>query len=156
MLVTRLRRLPHKPFCLPTHSHFHQLPPPSLHSSSANETTQRPINYRVHSISLILQHPPLHRPYITIKTKIRQPKAGNLIKKSHQRPTSMKSHTQKKHEISSEYLVRKFCSKKTYNLIWTSRNGQKAFASIPHYQPQTKKHALSKANLTTALKNEIS
>ncbi len=104
MLVTRIRQLPLKPFCLPTHSYLHQPPPQNVHSfppptnhPTCNHkiTTQRPINHRVQSISRFLQHPPLHRPNVTPpKPKFCSQKACRLIKTSHNCQTSMKSHTQ--------------------------------------------------------------
>ncbi len=122
MPVTRIRQLPHKHFCLPTHSHLHQPPPPNLHSSPGNLHTQNHAttkNHRVHSIACNLQHPSLHRPYIYFtpsKRKFGSQKAWNLIKTSHQGQTSMISHakheislgnltTAKKHEVSQGNLI---------------------------------------------------
>ncbi len=53
LLVTRIRQLKHKPFCLPAHSHSHQPPPQNLHSYPANKPTNfmHTKNYCVHSIS---------------------------------------------------------------------------------------------------------
>jgi hypothetical protein len=115
-----------KPFCLPTHSHLHLttttqptfIPPPTNPPTNL-KTTQRPRNHRVRSISRILQHPPLHRPYIAPSiTKFGSQKACNLIRKARNGPT--------KHDISSGYLVRKVCSNKAQKLTRTSQNGKKA------------------------------
>ena len=70
----------------PNHHHHptnvHSFPPPTNHPTcTLQDTTQRPRNHRVHSISRLLQHPPLHRPYITPSTRtFGSQKASHLIK----------------------------------------------------------------------------
>jgi hypothetical protein len=131
MLVTRIRQLPHKPFCLPTQSHFHRPPPHNLHSFPANEPpnlhTQNHATSNKPSCTLNRPHPStstsppsLHR---TIKKTMAAKKheipsrhnitvrqaLWNLIRKACNGP--------KKHEISWGYHVRKLCSKKhTYSI----------------------------------------
>ncbi len=109
MLVTRIRQLPHKPFCLPMHSHFHQPPPPNLHSSPRQRNiqlayTQKHATSNKPPCTLNLPHPStsysppsFHRFTYTIKKKIRQPKCV----KSHHEIASGPN----KHEISYSKLV---------------------------------------------------
>jgi hypothetical protein len=93
VLVTRITQLQHKPFCLPTHSHFRQhhptyIRPPPTTLTITHKSTPRPINHRVHSISPHLStstSPPSLHP---------AKNAWNLIKKSPNGQTSMKSHMQ--------------------------------------------------------------
>ncbi len=83
-----------------------------------------PTNHRAHSISRILQHQPLHRPYITpSKRKFGSQKAWNLTKKQARNDPKM-------HKISSGYLVRKLRSKKHKPLKDISHNGQIAWNLI--------------------------
>ncbi len=98
MLVTRIRQLPHEPFfsqrtrTFTNHHHPTHIHPRQQITQLAHKITQRPINHRVHSISRILQYPPLHRPYITPpKRKFSSRQACNLIKSSHYGQTSTKS-----------------------------------------------------------------
>ncbi len=81
MLVTRIWLLPHKPrlslntlallhLATTTHQTYIHFTPPTNHPTcTLQNTMQRPRHHRVHSISCLLQHPPLHRPYITPSTR---------------------------------------------------------------------------------------
>jgi hypothetical protein len=102
MLVTRIRQLPRKPFCLPTHSHFHQ-PPPNLHSSPTNELTnlytQNHATSNKPSPTLNLPHSfPLHRPYITPSNRT----FGSQKSMTSHQDISLRP---KKHEVSHANLV---------------------------------------------------
>ncbi len=85
----------------PNHHHHHptnvhSFPPSTNHPTcTLQNTTQRPINHRVNSISRLLQHAPLHRPYITPSPRtFGSYKACHLIKTLNNGQIATNSHTQ--------------------------------------------------------------
>jgi hypothetical protein len=100
--------------------YFYTTPPLTTtnpNSTCTHETTQRPINHRMHSISRILQHPPpLHQ---AVLTSHHHKKYSEIS----QRPT-------KSTNIPLRHLIRKMCSTK-HQVSHSIRGRQEKEASNP-------------------------